>query len=506
MADLYEELKTSFNSDDEGHQCTCCESIKTVYMSAHLPCAIMDMLCQLETLDKDSVLCESTLYLCIESLGQMCAKWAGRDHSHRHIPNAELTWEEHVAYKLDDFCRLMWNSRHLIATDAHGDEGSLVDPTQLVKPPLRPFVTATVAQMLAVRSLHIQKLPASESYVGHVLLHCWAYSTGKDRMDHFALPALHSIFIGHDLQTVLPLIQQAVSLCSDEFKYCLLQKISTSLRAKAYTHPETLFLICQSLFAHDVQIVERLGRKLPEGTGMIASLLICARRLLSLPQTAKSDWRVGICLAALGSLLRFEEPNTDVYWTQQVGSESFTLCSVMHNWIALLAHTIVRHVDGGVEFPHLARFVELQFMIANSLTGSDSELDSTLRSDSARVWHDTLKALRAVEPRDPHHGEEKQDTIDMWLSYGELFGLEEGVDTATGCELSVTSDHTRLWKIPRVCFYGPCPCATHGATHSFRVCKGCWRVLYCGKDCQKSDWAMGHRDVCDGSRTTSPRI
>ena len=34
------------------------------------------------------------------------------------------------------------------------------------------------------------------------------------------------------------------------------------------------------------------------------------------------------------------------------------------------------------------------------------------------------------------------------------------------------------------CYYENCMCSHKQPLHSLRVCKGCWRVLYCGKRCQ----------------------
>ncbi|GJE93334.1 hypothetical protein PsYK624_094930 [Phanerochaete sordida] len=47
------------------------------------------------------------------------------------------------------------------------------------------------------------------------------------------------------------------------------------------------------------------------------------------------------------------------------------------------------------------------------------------------------------------------------------------------------------------CAWGECLCSRHKPAHRMRVCRGCERVVYCGKRCQRSDWEDGgHRSRC----------
>ncbi|GJE93321.1 zinc finger MYND domain-containing protein [Phanerochaete sordida] len=47
------------------------------------------------------------------------------------------------------------------------------------------------------------------------------------------------------------------------------------------------------------------------------------------------------------------------------------------------------------------------------------------------------------------------------------------------------------------CAWDQCLCSRHKPAHRMRICKGCERVVYCGKRCQKSDWESGgHRERC----------
>ena len=109
-----------------------------------------------------------------------------------------------------------------------------------------------------------------------------------------------------------------------------------------------------------------------------------------------------------------------------------------------------------------------------------------LRQTTARVWHDTLKALRDLTPQNNLQTKMKEQGIECWLGYGAEFKLKEGVDESTQQVPSVPSDIKPYWKIPRRCFWEACACAAGSQlpAHRLRVCRGCWRVLYCSSKCQ----------------------
>lgn len=117
--------------------------------------------------------------------------------------------------------------------------------------------------------------------------------------------------------------------------------------------------------------------------------------------------------------------------------------------------------------------------------------DTKIRADkwrqaTVRVWHDTLRSLRELMPQTDDQRVMKEEGIRSWLKYGAVFDLKEGVDETTQQVPSVPSDIKPYWKIPRRCFWEACGCAAGSQlpAHRLRVCRGCWRVLYCSSKCQ----------------------
>lgn len=68
--------------------------------------------------------------------------------------------------------------------------------------------------------------------------------------------------------------------------------------------------------------------------------------------------------------------------------------------------------------------------------------------------------------------------IDIWKTVGDNIGLFEN-----GRHLDNEFPKLRLSR--RRCHWEKCLCHSAKPSHSMRVCKGCYRVLYCSRKCQK---------------------
>lgn len=107
-------------------------------------------------------------------------------------------------------------------------------------------------------------------------------------------------------------------------------------------------------------------------------------------------------------------------------------------------------------------------------------VDEVVLASFGRVWYDTMKSLRVVCRTST------ADALRIWGSLGTLLGLREGVDPVTLQKPSTPSTQP-YWRILKRCFWKPCCCATPfpPQVHKMHVCRGCWRVLYCSRRCQK---------------------
>ncbi|KAI0090649.1 hypothetical protein BDY19DRAFT_724983 [Irpex rosettiformis] len=124
------------------------------------------------------------------------------------------------------------------------------------------------------------------------------------------------------------------------------------------------------------------------------------------------------------------------------------------------------------------------------------EMKSTVRS----VWHSVSRALHrhAVKPS-VIQGQWKS-SVKLWGELGQLCGISSS-DTDLPRSLPQKRVHScGIANSPSSkegCSWNECLC-THTPSHGMKVCKGCWRALYCSSKCQARDWRDGHREICRG--------
>ena len=121
-----------------------------------------------------------------------------------------------------------------------------------------------------------------------------------------------------------------------------------------------------------------------------------------------------------------------------------------------------------------------------ALFGRENGLQSyrSIGYTTTRLWHDNLREFSTV--RTNLHGSRRK-VIEKWKEFGDVFGLKPGIDITTLHAPSTPSGEPRYWKITQQCYYGPCICSmplVGKINHVLRVCKGCYRVLYCNRRCQ----------------------
>lgn len=108
-----------------------------------------------------------------------------------------------------------------------------------------------------------------------------------------------------------------------------------------------------------------------------------------------------------------------------------------------------------------------------------------LRASTIRNWHDGLYAISDVPTTTAQGLEDKLRALHYWREYGKSFGLNADVRVVESTKPSTPSNETLYWKIQRKCFYPACACSPGPVPcHAMRVCKGCYRVLYCNARCQ----------------------
>ena len=119
------------------------------------------------------------------------------------------------------------------------------------------------------------------------------------------------------------------------------------------------------------------------------------------------------------------------------------------------------------------------------LSQRSSPKAATFWQTSTRSWHHTLFLLVSIHTESIEHAQVKASVTAQWRKYGAFFGLRDNENIITLMRPSTPSDEPVYWKIKKHCYYMACPCNITSPPHHVRVCKGCWRVLYCNSTCQR---------------------
>ncbi len=110
---------------------------------------------------------------------------------------------------------------------------------------------------------------------------------------------------------------------------------------------------------------------------------------------------------------------------------------------------------------------------------------------TSNIWRPTLKTLResrfkATEQPVKEYilAVQLQDlAIKIWVDYGGKLGFREDVMEVLDSPSHQVRDP--FWWKTSGCHWSGCLCAFGDRIHRMRVCKGCWKVLYCGTTCQR---------------------
>lgn len=99
------------------------------------------------------------------------------------------------------------------------------------------------------------------------------------------------------------------------------------------------------------------------------------------------------------------------------------------------------------------------------------------------VWHPTLQTLRQLS-RQPGNQERHHILkcyLSAWTRLGQTFELSELNPNVPHVEKP--PHPSAIWWKARGCNWKHCLCAVDPC-HTLKMCKGCWRVLYCSARCQ----------------------
>lgn len=105
------------------------------------------------------------------------------------------------------------------------------------------------------------------------------------------------------------------------------------------------------------------------------------------------------------------------------------------------------------------------------------------------VWFPTLHVLREMG-KSRTGGAARvlwEDAVQIWTELGRAVNLDEKNPEDRNPVFAgiLGRDGTPIAWQHKTCSWAQCLCNVGPAAHPMRVCKRCWRALYCSKTCQK---------------------
>ncbi|KAH8094466.1 hypothetical protein BXZ70DRAFT_947572 [Cristinia sonorae] len=460
------------------------------YDAAHLPCVLMDILCEPDLFDDVG---KPEYLIVIVDLHLLLANFVDVVSA---VSN-QASCGQHLAERLGDLSKVLWIRRHLIIKNAN------LPPSDLMHLPYERCLVSCM-DMICMLSQRLRASPGEKrppeslfTFAVHFMLYVFAFSEvrGSFLSDYSIISMALEGILG-DLIGFPKLTSTLFERHPDgDLGPALCQKLCRCMRDENLPGDDAI-----RLMGFIGVLVEQTAPQLWKSQGsaseerLLFSIFIC--------------WRRQLCMSQETLARNFSKITTKVLMKISGNSSvrpmfcvDMVVYSKQASIIAMLSHALVATLEDGAWEDALSALalMDLQNMLPKHFIINPEEHFANLRRENRRIWHDTWNKIKGVHVRTEMQHSMKLKIIQLWLEQGRRFDLREGKDVTTLIKPSALSEERRYWKIPKRCFWGPCACSAYDhPPHHLRTCKGCWRVLYCSSKCQAADWAAGHKNLCQG--------
>ncbi|KAH8094544.1 hypothetical protein BXZ70DRAFT_363998 [Cristinia sonorae] len=384
------------------------------------------------------------------------------------------------------FGEAMWKKRHLIPLVRVRDIWEKTFSSRLEQQLYEFSITSFTCVALLAR-LHEQTLdraPSLLSHIPHYILYAWTYTPQDD--DTPSCMSLLRRIMEEQAAHVPDFIEAYINECHRGYSSHLAGKICRTFRNDTIFGEDALTMakVCCPLIC-DQRVLQR-QEHLPEGKGFIPSLLASCQRQMcgSLRDREGSVYCMFIVNVVCAARRLIAEQ------IQRYGGEL--------NLIGVIATALVGSINEKHEETVNSALILLDMQasyVPRTRRNPDLAQQYTdCLTTSAHVWHDTLEALQGIETTGGAHLALKNRATDAWREHGLVFNLKEG-KTASD-QICKRPSIQPFWLSDKRCFLDACACSVIRPTHHVRVCKGCFRAMYCNVACQRRDWTAGHKLVC----------
>ncbi|KAH8094481.1 hypothetical protein BXZ70DRAFT_360123 [Cristinia sonorae] len=447
------------------------------YGKCHLPCVLVDIICDKGLFSDDAsdfplreelgVPNKGILYGA--ELAVLFAFSVVQIEAAAKLPAFQIECCMHVAGRITEFCVTLWTQRQYILTPRSNSPPGRIEGAKTV----RSLLMTVIPMLVEVRAT-MDICTVRSTYAAHVLLLCWIHDNRPSRADYGILSCLEAILSPPDPKMKYETFTlQAVGSVSEQYAFDVATRFSSLLWDEHYPigHIGSLTFVCGAIMGANTHVFSKVI--LPPSIGIVSGLVSCCQRYMCTASPTLVRSFVSQFIVDLAEILK----------ANNIGDKK-EFPAIM-NFVAILSYSLLVSVQGNNRklYDSNMTLMGIQMQMAGIMVLQNTEAGIKLYRNSARIWHDTLEDLRTVKPKGVTHATLQRDGILLWTRYGSMIGLKEGVDVQTLSGSSIPSD--KPWfRIQKRCFYKRCVCAACCPPHHMRVCKGCWRVLYCSEKCQ----------------------
>ncbi|THH30435.1 hypothetical protein EUX98_g3755 [Antrodiella citrinella] len=424
----------------------------TTYTQTGLPSVLIDIIIEPDTFSQSENEHNNIVYRAkFLYLLRFCVIFA----SYRE-DDVDLQCCAELLRRREEFFLAVWNMRSVIRT-----EPLTRASTKELEACLPPPATSCVLLLVGLGNVLDRGVTPLTMHAVHFLLYRWVYQDEEEIVDNDfdSETLLCSVYeMMHSRLDLVPqFVNEYTADCDANHREHLMDALCCVLQTPGISSKYSISVasICRSLlfFGGDAYT----DVQLPEGNGPVPSLFInCEQQLCSAQSLEDSDLphHLSVLTTTLHTMIKEKHDKVKDDITQQIFLYSRKINIIAVVSIAMLI--AVRRQASGTELSGIITLADLSLLCKNPVR--DAEFNAFV-DNVARIWHDTLKELKEIRPRDQEHAALIKSVIAHWRRIGTALQLREGVKVVTAKGPSVPSEERRHWKIPKRCFRPACVCS-----------------------------------------------
>ncbi|TCD63798.1 hypothetical protein EIP91_004949 [Steccherinum ochraceum] len=387
----------------------------------------------------------------------------------------------------DEFFKFLWDIRLLISSaNAAGTSISTLLPM---------FVQTSITWLVRIFDRYFDYVPTLSTYAAHSLLYHW--STCKP--DSFTIDSISILrsLMAHDKDNIQEFVNDYISHSNNShlrrlfFKFC--QHLSGAFNPAPDEDAFSVFWVSCKFFTY------RMDAFVPfdvmDVDGPLPSLTMSFHRQRCSGANVRTVSAPDLVKVLLPAFKAMSEAAPDLFDRKlsQYGGTLDVVSMIGQSIITVIEEKLQDDLDIPLDVLKRIQVSTAMQRLRDSNHSQSGSYVYLLRS-TTRIWHDTLLAIDKIRAKGAGQRRLKDASLVAWRDYGSVFNLKESIRNHSAKTPSKLSDKSPYWKIKKRCFSNECACSVAYPTlHKFRVCKGCYRALYCSAKCQAADWEVGHR-------------